>query len=107
MSEELKPCPFCGGEGKHTLSKCNPVNYVGCHDDYCPANDAFSYNFADEEGKQDALKAWNTRADDQFKQALIEARDVLKSIKYDYPLGSRDRFNISDQITKINKVLGE
>jgi len=56
MSEELKPCPFCGG---YAETKCrhdgNDIEYfeAGCH--RCNAS-RYSYG-----AMTDAIEAWNTR----------------------------------------------
>ena len=63
MSDELKPCPFCGGENV-TNEFDDPFYYVICG--ICGASSAFS----DEEG---AVRLWNTRAaltDEQFSLAV-------------------------------------
>lgn len=57
----LKPCPFCGGEA--TIEYDNgfdiPSYALDCVSD-CPFSSAYLlYN-----SKEDAIKAWNTRAGD-------------------------------------------
>lgn len=63
MSDELKPCPFCGGENV-TNEFDDPFYSVICG--ICGASSAFS----DEEG---AVRLWNARAavtDEQFAMAV-------------------------------------
>jgi len=59
MSEELKPCPFCGGRAK--LWYDDTAGYMGCKSDsyvYCGCCQATgSYKKSDEE----AIAAWNER----------------------------------------------
>lgn len=65
MSDELKPCPFCGGENV-TNEFDDPFYFVICG--ICGASSAFS----DEEG---AVRLWNARAavtDEQFAMAVHE-----------------------------------
>lgn len=67
MSDELKPCPFCGGENV-TNEFDDPFYSVICG--ICGASSAFS----DEEG---AVRLWNARAavtDEQFAQAVHDGR---------------------------------
>ena len=53
---ELKPCPFCGGEAVVTLAG------VSCTK--CPGTVVVDFNATD----QDAINAWNTRAERTCKQ---------------------------------------
>lgn len=113
MSEELKPCPFCGKQ-----PKIEPKNPERDGDDFTrivcsrkEGHDAFaSTTMYGENHKERAIQTWNTRTDDQYKQALIEARDSLETTK-SYLKGvlpAKDKYNLlKQQITKINKVLGE
>lgn len=51
--EELKPCPFCGGEAE--LQENNGIEYaVICQRCFCRTEWCVLY-------KQDAITAWNTR----------------------------------------------
>ena len=56
MSEELKPCPFCGGEADN-----NNKNIIYCHT--CGAIVAFNMFNAGLIPDEIARKAWNRRAD--------------------------------------------
>jgi Lar family restriction alleviation protein len=77
MSEELKPCPFCGGEAEHysrlntgaTADWCGEVSHwVSCTGD-CGAGTCMH------ETEASAWVAWNTRASTTALQAeLAEAR---------------------------------
>lgn len=67
MSDDLKPCPFCGGENV-TNEFDDPFYSVICG--ICGASSAFS----DEEG---AVRLWNARAavtDEQFSRAVHDGR---------------------------------
>lgn len=57
MSDELKPCPFCGGRANIYENKIDfaPKWSVGCGD--CPAN----LDVCEDE-KADAARCWNTRS---------------------------------------------
>lgn len=52
MSEELKPCPFCGGKNMRIWNTSTP--WVSCDD--CLANTAYG------ETKEEAIEQWNRRA---------------------------------------------
>jgi Lar family restriction alleviation protein len=57
MSEELKPCPFCGGKAEYDNSDCGPYEWIVCT--HCGAKGpVMNYN-------NDALgtsrDAWNKR----------------------------------------------
>lgn len=51
MSEELKPCPFCGS--KDILESGYQVNWITCLNCECDG--------PLEKTKQEAIKAWNKR----------------------------------------------
>lgn len=61
MSEELKPCPFCGGEAKKQAVKTTILGdtYWGikCTKCNCGTVGYLNYNYA--------IKAWNRRANDE------------------------------------------
>lgn len=57
---ELKPCPFCGGEGYLNIHR-----FAGLNNTYgvkCDGCDCQTYQFF--ENERDAENAWNRRADD-------------------------------------------
>ena len=65
MANELKPCPFCGGEaitGSQELGDCHIGIYfgVGCETTDCFAEFDIGECWYDTE--QEAIIAWNTRA---------------------------------------------
>ncbi len=66
MSEELKPCPFCGGEATHSVGKKgdgSDWHYVECI--VCG-------------GMAESPAAWNRRAD-ALAQRLARALDLIRS----------------------------
>ena len=79
--KELKPCPFCGGEAKlikvSDSYRTNPTVImqqfqVKCTNGCCVNPSYSSFIFQDESGEivvrengaENAIKAWNRRADD-------------------------------------------
>lgn len=64
MSNELKPCPFCGGEAVITSAKAAPLHWVGC--EVCEIE---SRCFTTREA---AILYWNTRPAEDALQAEIE-----------------------------------
>ena len=57
MSDELKPCPFCGG----VVERYNAMpGYVGGHGFYCRNCDS-QFDIGDSD--EDAMQKWNTRAE--------------------------------------------
>ena len=60
MQEELKPCPFCGGEGcvqKHVFKGYIDTFGVVCLDCCCGTRQFY-------ETEAEAIECWNRRADD-------------------------------------------
>jgi len=86
MPEELKPCPFCGGEAKFGANKscCGRTVRIDCTNPECGGCvTTFS-------SKAEATKAWNRRAQqpnepltlDELRQMIgqwvwVESKDVL------------------------------
>ena len=69
---ELKPCPFCGGEASKRLF------YKGKYRVHCNVCDAHSGDVCDTEAE--AIAAWNTRVDYHgYEQAAIEAWESIKA----------------------------
>ena len=58
---ELKPCPFCGGEAKYIYSM--PYNAVQCKK--CKVfGKTVVDSYEQKDGKAEAIEAWNRRTDD-------------------------------------------
>ena len=68
MTDELKPCPFCGGEAKYYHrdddSGWSNTDWVSCSGD-CGASTCMH------ETKEQAVSAWNTRTD--LAEAIVKA----------------------------------
>lgn len=58
--EELKPCPFCGGEAQVVAKPYEPKFCVGCGDDACLGFSGLGWLYETEE---QAAAAWNRRAE--------------------------------------------
>ena len=61
--EELKPCPFCGGEASVDVDD-NGYYVVGCDKDACCPCNIF-YNNRGYYSEKEAIKRWNTRVGDK------------------------------------------
>lgn len=60
-NEELKPCPFCGGEAELVEHNGDLIFYsVSCKNENCFAGAVDVRHF----GKETLVEAWNRRADD-------------------------------------------
>ncbi len=71
MSEELKPCPFCGGDA--FLHESDEFWYVSCN--HCINQTTHFYN-----GKDIVIDRWNTRVDDAKLKLAVEALEQLADI---------------------------
>lgn len=79
MSEELKPCPFCGGDGEimrsgHSIyALCTECNSVGMSVNifYCRSNDEVEYQ------KELLIDQWNARAESSELIALRQQNAEL------------------------------
>jgi hypothetical protein len=63
--EELKPCPFCGGKAHLIQTECLSNGVVLHHvyhsDPRCPLNPVCTKNM---DTPEEAIEAWNRRAED-------------------------------------------
>ena len=79
--QELKPCPFCGGEA-------NPYNYVKKYlieCDYCKEYGHGAYVVARTEAE--AIEAWNTRAERTCHVIGEEYDDLLEYSSVEFSCG--------------------
>lgn len=68
MSEELKPCPFCGGE-------CDPDGWLGGDGTRGPeCNDCGA--------TARTVEDWNRRTPD-FKQGLLRAAEIMQELAHE------------------------
>ena len=73
---ELKSCPFCGGEAWIRISDAPQILRVECR----RCHVATTSFVADSIGEEEAVEAWNTRADYHgFEQAAIDAWQSIKA----------------------------
>lgn len=69
MSDKLKPCPFCGGQGDYYYIMTMRKHWIGCHNCNC-ATDGY-------DTEEEAIEAWNTRAELTFPDEVQEAQHNL------------------------------
>lgn len=63
LDDELKPCPYCGGEAVTSFQTTDPENkfafgWIGCQKCRC-----FINYINNAKGLKEAAEAWNRRAD--------------------------------------------
>lgn len=58
--QELKPCPFCGGEARIIAKPYEPKVCVGCDDDTCLGFSGLGWLY---DSEKEATEAWNRRAE--------------------------------------------
>lgn len=73
---ELLPCPFCGGRAfiKEFVDNCEKLYLVGCSNSECMGFDTTYGKTTVEE----AIKAWNTRADDDKSISLTKIKSLIE-----------------------------
>lgn len=75
MSDELKPCPFCGGEAKAFYCEESGTFDVQCQQ--CGAIPFIGSRTSERKTMADVIAAWNARAvvtDEQFSLAVHDGR---------------------------------
>ena len=78
MSEELKPCPFCGGEASYKMHD-DEWWVVSC--DNCLAEGGY-YDGDESTAPSDARQFWNNRpADTALKAAVISANEMAELMR--------------------------
>lgn len=78
MLNELKSCPFCGGESFFGTMACNVchVRCLGCGVEHVMCVEGTCYNNA----KSNAIKAWNTRTQPPAVSELVECLKLFHGI---------------------------
>ena len=77
MSDELKPCPFCGG--KATISVHDNHYQPCCTNDNCIAADLYN-EWLYPRSYERAVREWNTRAERTCHDTAQEARSFTCSV---------------------------
>ena len=103
MSEEMKSCPFCGGEAEYELSEWNtsPREH-----DICCKNGCAGVSMA---SKQQAITAWNTRATNAPNPSpdnadALEALDVCDWLQYSCDEDDLHTAKFHDRINKLRAL---
>ena len=63
--EELKPCPFCGEPDPTIYEDIEPCGTGKYNVQIYCSNQNCSLDFGWHESEEEAIEAWNTRADDK------------------------------------------
>lgn len=95
MSEELKPCPFCGGEAEYEGLYC-----------YCLQCES---RMADNPDEASAIAAWNRRAggggEGERKEALdLAARIVEEYTMYDFGMSPANELKLARALLSSPRV---
>lgn len=67
MSEQLKPCPFCGGKASLIKTLCIDNNYQGYFIHHCCDITVAPIDTSSFPTEERAIAAWNRRTDEQIK----------------------------------------
>ena len=94
---DLKCCPFCGGEAEVGLTNQHDKLFVvGCNTPMCYGNiNHFTMGFA---SKESALNTWNTRA---------PMDNIVEKLEYEKERHEKDRAYWSDKSWKDSCVYNE
>lgn len=79
MSEELKPCPWCGGQAALTNVRMSDHTFrVGCYNDSCGVRPATDYYGSREQpsSANEVIAAWNSRSTDTSEVSRL--REALE-----------------------------
>lgn len=79
MSEELKPCPFCGGDARIIAKPYEPKVCVGCDDDTCLGFSGLGWLY---DSEKEATEAWNRRAERTCRMEALLLREFATGRKH-------------------------
>ena len=85
MSEELKSCPFCGGEAE--IIQNDIGLFIGCFHEDCPIGPATSTYVDGYATEAEAVAAWNARA---MREEIVRCRDCKHFTYADATHGNDD-----------------
>ena len=74
-SNELKPCPFCGGEAR--AFRCEESGTFDVQCQQCGAIPFIGSRTSEKKTMADVIAAWNARAERECRFALEEDREAL------------------------------
>jgi hypothetical protein len=104
MSEELKPCPFCGGAPKTSHRACSAgedgkfIAFTAC---YCGGYSARAHQYGVGETVPDAIRQvsakWNTRADNA---TIAELRAEVERLRKQEASAAIEMLAAHNQFTK-------
>jgi Lar family restriction alleviation protein len=88
MSNDLKPCPFCGSKAVYFDESLVGYHHVECH--VCPAS-------VSGETQVHATTAWNTRRVDGFDNWLQSEREKIEQV-------GKDRFLYESELARTSTL---
>ncbi len=103
MSEELKPCPFCGGTGRVEESQAGFGDYFMADCSECEAILARNHN-----NKADAIAAWNTST--PSVEGLVEALELAEDVLSRSPFSNHmwpNGLHPQEGVSKIRAALAQ
>lgn len=74
---KLLPCPFCGGEARVGRNIFSGLFHAGCSNDECLGFSGLGWTYKKEE---EAIEAWNRRANECDRDELLNIADDIDRI---------------------------
>ena len=105
MSEELKPCPFCGEKPELEVEEID-LNGSATKDSFKYYCDNCDYFRGECDTVEEAVKCWNKRTSDRLEQENAELREALNVLVYkdswgNYFTGLHGDSDVTEIVTKL------
>lgn len=95
MGEQLKPCPFCGAQAELRQYDC---------EFFCQCIECFGSTSADHQTEDEALTAWNRRAEILAATPAEAGREAIKEFQalgFDFGPAKPDEMNKPQEIERL------